>query len=316
MIDPNAGAGNSYTDTTYINNLTGSITINDGTINAKGGNGAAGIGGGNNGTLRSITINGGTVTAAGSLGAAIGTGWNGNTDGSSLSFPNISITGGLITANGSIGSGGTFNANQYASGKITLSPSALYSLSDTVIYAEKYCAQTVEITGGNTWGINEFVIVHNGEAVGYCGTGVVPDVSKIDGKTLISNAYISSLGNVNISQTQNGSVTADLTQNVPAGHTVTLTITPETNYILHTLTVKDFYGNTIPVKDNTFIMQMNGSVTVSATFDSRNSVINITPSEHGTVYTENVSALAGETVWLTVTPEDGYRLSSLTVKDA
>ena len=106
----NSGCSTSGTwgSTTYLNNVTGSITINGGTVTASGGAAAAGIGGGTTGTVKAISINGGTVTATngGEKAAAIGTGWNGFTSGSgTLTCPLIIIEKGTIQANGNIGFG-------------------------------------------------------------------------------------------------------------------------------------------------------------------------------------------------------------------
>ena len=77
------------------------ITISGGTVTATGGNYAAGIGGGLDSKGSDITISGGTVTATGGDGGAgIGGGEGG--DGSS-----ITITGGTVTAKGSNSSAGT-----------------------------------------------------------------------------------------------------------------------------------------------------------------------------------------------------------------
>ena len=70
----------------------------DGSLTAKGGQNAAGIGGGMTGTFGDITITGGTITATGgAYGAGIGSG-------SDLSYEtscgNISISGGNVTATG------------------------------------------------------------------------------------------------------------------------------------------------------------------------------------------------------------------------
>ena len=79
---------------------TGNITINGGTITATGGSYSAGIGAGNEGILKNITINGGTVTAEATyIGAGIGTGDKGSNEGT------IKITGGTVTATGSFGAG-------------------------------------------------------------------------------------------------------------------------------------------------------------------------------------------------------------------
>lgn len=73
------------------NKTSGSITINGGTINAKG-NSAAGIGGNDGGNNGTITINGGNVTANGrEYASAIGGGRQG-------SGGNITISGGTVKA--------------------------------------------------------------------------------------------------------------------------------------------------------------------------------------------------------------------------
>lgn len=79
---------------------TGSITINGGTITATGIYCGAGIGAGNEGIIGDITINGGTITAkATHTGAGIGTGDKGTSKGT------IKITGGVISATGAFGAG-------------------------------------------------------------------------------------------------------------------------------------------------------------------------------------------------------------------
>ncbi|MBQ2212144.1 MAG: hypothetical protein II410_04560, partial [Ruminococcus sp.] len=76
----------------YIN-ASGNITINGGTVNAKGGHSGAGIGGGNadNSYAGRVVINGGNVTATGnSRGAGIGSGRQ--------SYADVIISGGTVKA--------------------------------------------------------------------------------------------------------------------------------------------------------------------------------------------------------------------------
>ncbi|MDD5823243.1 MAG: hypothetical protein PUD55_02275 [Firmicutes bacterium] len=93
----------------------GNITINGGTVNAEGGNSAAGIGGGYKGSGGNITINGGTVNAKGGpmSVAEIGYGREG-------SGGNITINGGKVNAldkgiKGSFSTGENGNAIVFAS---------------------------------------------------------------------------------------------------------------------------------------------------------------------------------------------------------
>ncbi len=115
---------------------SGEIIIKGGTIIATGGDGAAGIGGGNaggpvGGIPKKILIEGGNITANGGLGGAgIGTGGSNPYYAPSTNDGEIIISGGTVTANGGtayssylqgagIGGGSTFD-----SGHIEIGPNA------------------------------------------------------------------------------------------------------------------------------------------------------------------------------------------------
>jgi hypothetical protein len=90
------------------NKAGGTITINGGTVSATGGIGGAGIGGGSGdyGTSEIITINGGTVSATGGdFGAGIGGGDKGASEIITINGGTVSATGG----SGGAGIGGGFN---------------------------------------------------------------------------------------------------------------------------------------------------------------------------------------------------------------
>ena len=105
-------------------NNDGNLTIQDkdkdGSLNAKGGQDGAGIGGGSSGAGSDITITGGKVTArGGNYGAGIGGGVYGNGS-------DITVTGGEVTAKSDnygagIGGGGWGNGNNISisGGKVT-----------------------------------------------------------------------------------------------------------------------------------------------------------------------------------------------------
>ena len=96
------GSGKCYNGECYNGE---NITITGGTVTATGGEGGAGIGGGDGGAAENITITGGTVTAAGGYyGAGIGGGSGGS--GSGGSGKNITITGGTVNAAGGWGGAG------------------------------------------------------------------------------------------------------------------------------------------------------------------------------------------------------------------
>ena len=110
---------------------------------------------------------------------------------------------------------------------------------------------------------------------------------------------------------EHGTVTAD-PASAMAGDTVTLTVTPDTDYEPDSLTVTGPDGG-ITVTNGQFTMPA-GDVTVSASFRRCSHTVTVREdTEHGTVSADPASARAGDTVTLTVTPDTGYTLDSLTV---
>ena len=116
---------------------------------------------------------------------------------------------------------------------------------------------------------------------------------------------------INIVSSENGTVTADkATANM--GETVTLTITPDEGYELESLRV--IYDDAIvPLTEgNTFVMRACNAAII-ADFKMIDYAITITPAENGTITADKETANMGETVTLTVTPNEGYELDQLTV---
>ena len=107
---------------------SGTLTINDednnGKLEATGGHGGAGIGGGQHSSASDITITGGTITARGSnSGAGIGGGAS-DINGPYCNGSNITISGGDVTAIGSVyasGIGGELDGSNItiSNGKVT-----------------------------------------------------------------------------------------------------------------------------------------------------------------------------------------------------
>ncbi len=142
---------------------SGNITINSGTITATGTyDGAAGIGGGGTngsgweagGTRGNININGGTVTAYGaSSGAGIGSGLRARSAGGT-----IEITGGTVYAQGGYGGAGIGGGNYVQGGDIFISGgmvTAKAGKSAKDIGAGKNTSgENLQITGGIINGTN------------------------------------------------------------------------------------------------------------------------------------------------------------------
>ena len=120
---------------------------------------------------------------------------------------------------------------------------------------------------------------------------------------------------VTITPAENGTVTADK-QTAKYGETVTLTVAPATGYEfdqLHVLDGETQVAVTITTEGKyTFVMPA-GNVKVYATFKAIDYTITIEPAENGTVTADKQTANMGETVTLTITPNEGYEFDQLTV---
>lgn len=111
---------------------------------------------------------------------------------------------------------------------------------------------------------------------------------------------------------------------VVAGDKLVITGQPDSGYRLSTLTVN---GKNFASGSTYTVAETDTALTVAATFEVRSSggggggggggvssyKITVEDSDHGTVSADRNSANADTTVTLTVTPDDGYRLDSLTV---
>ena len=131
---------------------SGTLTINDennnGKLEATGGYGGAGIGGGRHSSASDITITGGTITARGASGGA---GIGGGNQGSGN---NITISGGKVTANGGGEGSAGIGGGYWASGSnITISGGEVEATGGTLgagIGGGRNCAgSNIEISGGN-----------------------------------------------------------------------------------------------------------------------------------------------------------------------
>lgn len=137
---------------------SGTLTINDednnGKLEAIGGYGGAGIGGGRHSSASDITITGGTITARGSYsGAGIGGGAS-DINGPYCNGSNITISGGDVTAIGSV----------YASG---IGGGSIGSGSDITISGGKVTAKGGDQggagIGGGFWASGSDITISGGE---------------------------------------------------------------------------------------------------------------------------------------------------------
>ena len=123
-----------------------------------------------------------------------------------------------------------------------------------------------------------------------------------------------------INYQENGTVTAKPSQNVKAGNTVTLTLNPNKGYKLKELTVNSTSGPVAYTKvdDTTYTFKMPASnVGINVSYEKQQPEshnINITcDTNMGSVSASPVSAKKGDQVTLTVTPNPGFEIASVSM---
>ena len=127
---------------------------------------------------------------------------------------------------------------------------------------------------------------------------------------------------VNIAETTGGTVSVGKMVNselvsietAPANQTVVVTATPNEGYELDAITVTAADGESVRVTGTTFAMP-GKDVTVTVTFKRSFTgyTITVVESENGKVEASKTSAEADEDIFLTVTPDAGYKLDTLSV---
>lgn len=137
---------------------------------------------------------------------------------------------------------------------------------------------------------------------------------------------------ITVETAENGTVTTEPKDSAAAGAKVTVTAKPDTGYKLNKITVTDASGAAVTLaRDNTFTMP-SSNVTVAATFTKNGSTsggggggggggatsysVKVASTEHGKVTVRPDSAVKDQKVTITVTPDKGYALDTLTVTDA
>lgn len=105
-----------------------------------------------------------------------------------------------------------------------------------------------------------------------------------------------------------------------AGAKVIITVTPASGYAVDTIVVKDSRGNVLKVTNEgnnqySFVMP-DSSATVLVTFYRLSYSVNVDKLEHGKVTVSESSSKVGEEITITVTPDKGYDLVRVVVKDS
>ena len=282
------GTGSVFDETTF-----GDIIIEGGNITANGGDSSAGIGtscvdSGGSVTLGDIIIKGGSITAnGGSNGAGIGMGY---VCSGTATLSNITIEGGSITANG-----GSYGAG-IGTGEVD--ESRTVTLGD------------ITIKGG--------IITANGGRMGAgIGTGFVWNGSAtldnitIKGGSITANGGEDGAG-IGTGDVWNGTVTLG-----------TLTIYDDIDLVDATGDRKSgiseevvyMHGESDVTEDKSEYFDINDEGEHVVIESKKHTITLVNDGQHGTV-TVVAKEMSGESVTITVTPDNGYMLDTIEVKDA
>lgn len=202
-------------------------------------------------------------------------------------------------------------------GKVTASNLNIRALpdanSDDLGSLKKGTAVTILDTEG-TWGKIEY-------KTGKYGWISLNYVQMTSSSSSGSGSTTGSRYSVTVQTPGNGTAKASSTS-ATAGTTITITATPATGYVLGSVEVKDANGNAVAVvNEKTFSMPAS-NVTVTVNFVAATKYAITIPSATGGTITATVAgaaatqAAAGQKVILSISPDSGYALSSLSVKKA
>ena len=117
---------------------------------------------------------------------------------------------------------------------------------------------------------------------------------------------------ITVTSGEHGAISVDKT-NAAAGETITITVTPEADYMLDVLTITDSSGNAIAISAAKTFTMPESDVTVSGTFKFAILVMLSGPSIHSILYQNNVQSIVTKFIHSATPPETGivtYKLSA------
>ncbi|MBR6763385.1 MAG: hypothetical protein IKM13_06505 [Clostridia bacterium] len=183
-----------------------------------------------------------------------------------------------------------------------------------------------DVTSGGTLATMSFAIKESASGGSSFGLGNAKG-SLPDGTTFAASTSGTSIEvagyKVTVATAENGSV--KVSDSKPfKGDTVTVTTTPDSGYVVKSVSVTTSGGDSVSVSSdgNSHTFKMPGSaVTVSATFGAKDYAVSKGDIKNGSVTIDKTSAKKGDTITVTATPADGYEnptvtVSGVTVTDA
>ena len=222
---------------------------------------------------------------------------------------------------------GKVNLNESESAKYTVNP---VSTPNGKVTADKKTAEkgeTVTLTATSAderYKVDEVTVVDgNGKPIQLTDNGDGTYSFSMPASGVTVRAVFAAKDNAKFKTTvkdcENGSATAK-PNSAKVGETVTVTTKPDDGYGIDTVKVEDSNGKSISIKEQdngifTFV-QPDGDVTVEVTFKTANHSISIEEPKHGAVSVTPKDITIGEEVTITATPDEGYEVDFVTVRDA
>ena len=114
---------------------------------------------------------------------------------------------------------------------------------------------------------------------------------------------------IEIEESENGSVICQ-DEILSAGDTAMFVITPDEDYVLDKLFVNN---KVVTVNGNVYYHKMDKNVTVKAVFKLNAFDVTVEPAQNGSVVASSQTAIVGETVTFSITPNAHYELESFVV---
>ncbi len=179
------------------------------------------------------------------------------------------------------------------------------------------CDSTVTVTANPASGyqLGSITVSNGSSSVPVSGSGNTRTFTMPANNVTVSATFNPINYNVTVGSISHGRVTASKTTNAHIGDTVTLTIAPETGYILNSISATANEGS-VSLSGNGSTRQFTmpaGNVTISASFTLEDYRITKAGMSSGTVNFSNPTAHYNETVTLTIVPDNSFILETISV---
>ncbi len=174
---------------------------------------------------------------------------------------------------------------------------------------------TITINPNEGYEVDTITVMNGIKKVTVSGEGNTRTFTMPIGNVTISVTFSKISYTISKNPTENGSFEISK-ETATIGDEITITINPNEGYEVDTITVMNGSVEvTVSGEGNTRTFTMPaGNVTISATFSKISYTISKNPTENGSFEISEETATFGETITITITPNEGYQVNIVTVK--